>query len=168
MPTFGQHSRALLTLVLSAGLPFAIVSTTACGNPTGVTDRVTTDGIRYTSEPSQVSETPLLLVDTVLVTNVSQHATSITYGGCVVSMRAYRSADRSGAPVYDQAARQACLDILNRELLAPGGSTTFVGSVSAAGLKAAGVPPGHYWFASVVLVNDATTELAAGDANFSP
>ena len=168
MPTFSQSRRSLVTLVVSTGLAFAILSTAACGNPAGVIERVAVDGVRYTSEPFLVSATPLLLVDSIVLTNVSQHTANITYGGCVVSMRAYRSSDRSGAPVYDQASYEACLDILSRSLLAPGDSLTFVGSISAGGLHAAGVPPGHYWFASVVLVNGATTELAAGDANFSP
>jgi hypothetical protein len=167
MPTFGQSNRTLLSLVASASLAFAIVSVTACGNPTGVTERVTTAGVRYTSEPSVVTETPLVLVDTVVLTNVSQHSASVTYSGCVVLMRAYRSADRSGAPVYDQANEEACLAYVARLGLAPGASATFVGSLSGAGLQAAGVPPGHYWFASVVLVNDTKIELAAGDANFS-
>ena len=52
MPTFGQYSRSLLTLAVSASLAFAIATTTACIDPTGVTDRVTTDGLRYTSAPS--------------------------------------------------------------------------------------------------------------------
>lgn len=168
MPTFGQFSRSLLTPVVSAGLAFAIASTTACIDPTGVTDRVTTDGLRYTSAPSLVSATPLVLLDSIVVTNVSPHTIFFSYGACVVSMRAYQSADRSGTPVYNQAAHQACLDFLEGMQLAPGGSITFEGSLSAAGLQAAGVPPGHYWFASVLLVNGGKVELAAGDANVSP
>ena len=165
MPTFGQFSRSLLTPVVSAGLAFAIGTTTACLGPTGPTDRVTADGLRYTSAPSELSATPLVLLDSIVITNVSRHTISFSYGGCVVSMRAYRSADRSGTPVYNQAAHQACLANLNGIDLAPGAGISFVGSLSAAGMQAAGVPPGHYWFTSVLLVNDEKIELAAGDAN---
>jgi hypothetical protein len=151
-----------------AALALAIVSATACGNPTGVVPRETVGGLRYTSEPSLVSETPLLLIDHIVIKNVSRHTQFLSSGVCPTGMRAYRSADRRGAPVYDAEPGVDCIDLLVKVRLASDSSVTFGASVSAADLRAAGVPGGHYWFASVLNMNGGVIELAASDASFSP
>jgi hypothetical protein len=168
MSTFRRPSRALLIFVVSTGLALAIVSATGCGNPTGVESRETIGGVRYTSEPSLVSETPFLLTDAIVIKNVSRHSKFLSSGECPVGMRAYRSADRSGAPVYDVEPGVDCIDVLVGRWLAPDSSITFGESVAAADLRAAGVQGGHYWFASVLAMNGHVIELAAGDATFSP
>ena len=151
-----------------AALALAILSATACRSPTGVPEQETLDGARYTSYPSLSSDTPFVLIYSVVVKNVSRHTQFFTSGACPVGMRAYRSADRLGAPVYDAEPGFACIAVGVEWRLPPDSSATFGGSVSAADLRAAEVPAGHYWFASVLKLNGGVIELAAGDATFSP
>lgn len=149
------------------GLALAILTAVGCGNPTGVPERETVSGVRYTSTPSLSGDTPFVLIDSVVVKNISGHTKSFSSGVCPMSIRAYRSADRSGGPVYDQGPPYPCIAPVVEWQLAPDSSTIFVESVSAARLRAAGVPPGHYWFAAVLSLNGGVIELAAGDASFS-
>jgi hypothetical protein len=150
-----------------AALALAIAGATAC-NPTGVVSHETIGSLRYTSEPSLVSETPLLLIDHIVIKNVGRHTQFLSSGVCPTGMRAYRTADRRGAPVYDEIPGADCISLAVAVPLAPDSSMTFGAAVSAAQLQTAGVPAGHYWFAGVIDMNGGVIELAAGDATFSP
>ncbi len=125
---------------------------------------------------------PRALVTRVGATNATDRSVYLEYGACSLALRAYRTPDRTGVPVWrSETARPpgydgpiACLTYLATRLLTPGAgmrAPEHTLSVPVAEILGDTLPDGRYYFTAVLTFVDAggsgqadTVRLLAGDA----
>jgi hypothetical protein len=124
------------------------------------------------------------LADTVLratgsVTNTTTRPIRIQFGACALVLRAYRSADRTGRPVWDSRQREpwagsygyGCPAYLATRTLAPGQTIRpheFAARFPLAEILADSLPDGRYYFSASLRINHAhTPEFPAGSLRLS-
>jgi hypothetical protein len=115
---------------------------------------------------------PMIVLVTVTVTNVSQHAAALNVlgGNCEVLMRVYAHHVPPKRPVYDASGPGvACYVPVNHLGLTPGQSVTLQ---SASGGPGVYLPPGRYDLAAIISVSDSTgtqrVEVPAGSVRMPP
>jgi hypothetical protein len=124
------------------------------------------------------------LVDTVLyatarVSNAGTRAVYLEYGDCVLSLRAYRTPDRTSPPVWRSEARAtwdgaqsyACLSYLAVTTLAPGATANPLERelrIPVIEVLGDSLPNGRYYFSGTLNLNSARTpEVPAGSAELA-
>ncbi|HEX7049009.1 MAG TPA: BsuPI-related putative proteinase inhibitor [Longimicrobiales bacterium] len=123
------------------------------------------DGISYSAE-TRVQETfPVTLRTEATLTNTTNERRTVNLpGGCPVTLRAYRDANRSAPPAWDQAKDLICTMQLAIVELDPGESRRFSTSVSAAEILGDSLPPGDYHLTAVLRPDNRVVEVPAGSA----
>jgi hypothetical protein len=108
------------------------------------------------------------------IRNDRTESVTLDYGACNVSLAAYATAERRGAPVWQSFASEpwegtygrGCIAIAIQSTLAPGAELS-LGSYSSRVIEILGdsLPNGHYWFAATVAVGSGPKgiTLPAGD-----
>ena len=110
----------------------------------------------------------------VSFTNTNTQPVRLEYGACAVTLLAYRTAARSGAPAWNSSRWQGpngfghvCLLYLAISLLDPratGSPREFSPTFSAAEMLGDSLPAGHYYFKVLASLNWRSVEVVAGDA----
>ncbi len=135
----------------------------------------TAEGLALRAETWVVKGAPDTVRTAAIVTNTSQQPVRVEHGSCVLRVRVYATAARSGRPAWDSERRRrktsVCEDILNIPTLAPGESfprERFALRISERDLLGDSLRTGNYHFAvSLALIRD-TFHLAAGNAYLAP
>jgi hypothetical protein len=115
---------------------------------------------------------PMIVLVTVTVTNVSQHAAALNVlsGNCEVLLRVYAHHIPPKKPAYDASGPGiSCYVPVSHYGLTPGQSVTLQ---SASGGPGVYLPPGRYDLAAIVSVSDSTgtqrVEIPAGSVKMLP
>jgi hypothetical protein len=116
---------------------------------------------------------------TASITNTTSRPIYLEYGDCALSVRAYRTADRSGEPAWRSEFRAPwagyggydCLAYLATATVAPGATfqpREFQLAVPVIEILGDSLPDGRYYFSASLRLNFArTAEFPAGSANLS-
>jgi hypothetical protein len=110
----------------------------------------TLNGIRFEAVNGGVNDWgPAVFQVRVTVTNTLPHDTVLEMlsGNCAAVLRVYRTADRSGEPVYDAARGAECYVPKIRTLLPPDSSLTLASAADGPSLD---LPPGRYYLSALV------------------
>lgn len=147
----------------------------ACGGPGPVGDgepgpgggpqrQVTVGGVTY-SAVTRIAETaPVTVYATARAKNTSSGRQEVTFpDGCVVLLRAYRDAARTGAPAWDQQRGVACTMQLVTMSLAPGETREFLARATADQILGDSLPAGRYYFTALLRPDGQAVEVPAGD-----
>ena len=130
--------------------------------------QMTVEGVTYTAEVRIAETAPPTVYATARVENRSSSRQDITFpDGCVVLLRAYRDAARTGAPAWDQQQGAICTMQLVVLDLAPGESREFQASVRADEILGDSLPAGRYYFTALLRPNGRVVEVSAGEAELS-
>lgn len=134
--------------------------------PGGMAQRqVTVEGVMYTAETRIAETAPPTVYATARAENTSSSRQEVTFpDGCVVLLRAYRDAARTGAPAWDQQQGVMCTMQLVELSLAPGESREFLASARADQILGDSLPAGRYYFTAVLRPNGRVVEVPAGEA----
>ena len=127
------------------------------------------DGVTYTADVAVMESFPVQLRPSLTLENNNPAPTEIVFNnGCVVLMRAYRSAARSGRAEYDQTRAFGCTAALVEVELSPGARRSFDGStVSAADVLGDSLPEGRYYLSVVASPFGQEIEIAAGSVDLA-
>lgn len=126
------------------------------------------DGVTYAAETAILETFPVQLRTRVTLTNRGTARQQVELpGGCTVLLRAYRSADRSGSPAWDQSRQAVCTMQLLLLDLEPGESAEFQGRADAREILGDSLPAGRYYLTAVLRPNGKEVELAAGEAELA-
>jgi hypothetical protein len=111
----------------------------------------------------------------VSFTNTSAKPVPVEFGGCVVSLLVFRTADRSGTPAWDSNRRRGpngltnvCLTYLVMTTLAPGQTGSpkeYNPTFAVADMLGDSLPEAHYYFKVRASLSSRAVELVAGDAD---
>lgn len=127
------------------------------------------DGIAYRAETRVMESHPVQLHTTATVTNTTQQAREIEFpDGCTVLIRAYRTAERSGAPAWDQQRVAVCTMAIQIVRLAPGESREFGMHAGAAEILGDSLPAGRYYLTALLRPDGDRVEVPAGEAELAP
>jgi hypothetical protein len=120
--------------------------------------------LRIAARSEVVGQAPRSLRTTVVVVNTGTRTVQFEHGACTPVLRLYRTADRSGPPVWRSEYRRpagvpntsyACPDILLGKVLPPGDSAMFTATVPLAEVLADSLSAGTYAVgAELELLND--------------
>lgn len=165
--------KRIVMTILAVGCTAAACSqngtpTQVLGEPTFSNSR-TVDGIEYRAAANVRESFPVQILAAVTLTNTADEPARIELpGGCTVLLRAYRDADRSGSPAWDQARSVACTMQLLQLDLAPGDSTRFdAPAVRGDEILGDSLPDGRYYLSAVIRPDRQVVELAAGFADLA-
>jgi len=119
---------------------------------------------------TEVSAPPAATAKAVVrVTNTVDEAVTLEpAGGCVLLLKAFTNADRSGTPVWDQTNTVSCTGVFQAITLGPGQTHDFQLAVPVSEIVNGTRPAGHYYFTAVLRLNHEAIELPAGDAELAP
>ena len=132
------------------------------------TGQVTAEGVTYTAETRIAETAPVTMYTTVRVENTSSGRQEVTFpDGCVVLLRAYRDAARTGAPAWDQQRGVACTMQLVTMSLAPGESREFLARATADQILGDSLPPGRYYFTALLRPAGRAVEVPAGEGELA-
>jgi hypothetical protein len=124
------------------------------------------DGLTYRAETHVMADRPTQLHVQATVTNTATSERRVEFpDGCVVLLRAYRNAERSGAPSWDQRNAVACTMAIQVARIAPGRSESFETTASAPEILGDSLPAGRYYFTAYFRPAGQEVEVLAGDAN---
>jgi hypothetical protein len=138
------------------------------GADAGPPQRAAVGGVTYSAETRIAETAPVTVYATARVENTSSTQQEVTFpDGCVVLLRAYRDASRTGAPAWDQQQGAVCTMMLVQVSLAPGESREFVASVRADEILGDSLPAGRYYFTAVLRPDGQRVEIAAGKAELA-
>ncbi len=153
----------------AAGL--MVAGAAACGSPV--------DGLRsgppggeaisYSARTVLLESYPVQIRTWVDVRNDASTPQTVEFpDGCVVVIRAYRDAARTGAPAWDQFRRVGCRMAIVPVTVQPG-ETEQIGAptVSARDVLGDSVPDGRYWLSAVIRPGGERLELPAGQADLA-
>jgi hypothetical protein len=105
----------------------------------------------------------------LLVTNKSQGAFDINYGGCWAFVQLFASADLTKTPIFDSGALgAACTLESSRVTIGPNQTGSLVGQYPVATILDLGVARGHYFVALRVAPNDSARQIFAGQIDLQP
>jgi hypothetical protein len=131
------------------------------------------DQLAYRGETRLEGAAPTRLVTEVTVTNTGRERVRIEYGACSIWIRAYRTADRSGPPAWDQvrhprigAARVCAMYLAVREL-GRGESFSpheFRAPIPVPEILGDSLPAGRYHLVARVHLNGFAVDVPAGEA----
>ena len=129
----------------------------------------TVDDVTYIADTRVMESFPVQLRSYVVVENRTSEEVSITMpDGCEVFLRAYRTADRSGEPAWDESRVAVCTLALQQITLAAGETIEFTGStISASQILGDSLPAGRYYFSALVRPDGQAVELEAGEAELA-
>ncbi len=129
----------------------------------------TLGGVVYQADTRIMESFPVQLRSIVTVENRTSDEVTITLpDGCAVLLRAYRTADRTGDPAWDESRAVACTMALQEIVLAPGAAKELTGStISAAHILGDSLPAGRYYLTAVVRPNGQLVEMEAGEADLA-
>jgi len=163
----GRRTRVLLLAALAACGPTGSSDGGAQPNPDdGPRRQVTVEGVTYTAEARIAETAPPTVYVTARVQNTSSSRQDVTFpDGCVVLLRAYRDAARTGAPAWDQQQGVMCTMQLVELSLAPGESREFLASARADQILGDSLPAGRYSFTAVLRPNGQAVEVPAGEGD---
>lgn len=143
------------------------------GDPIGAEDPQQTevvDGVAFSAQARVMESFPVQIQPVLSVRNTGSGAAEVVFpDGCVALLQVYRTAARTGAPVWDQSRTVGCTMALVPAKLAAGETREFRGpTVSAAEILGDSLSAGTYHF-SVVTRPDRTgrVALAAGSASLA-
>lgn len=146
----------------------------ACGpgsapeRPGPAPSAVVVEGISYAAETLIMESFPVGLNTTATLTNTTGEARRVTFpDGCVVLIRAYRDAARSGEPAWDQARAVMCTQALVEADLAPGASVQYRNTARANEILGDSLPAGTYYLTAALRPNGRVVEVPAGQAELS-
>ena len=122
----------------------------------------TSGGITYRAETLVLESYPVQLRTIVTATNGTAAPVKLHTGGCEAFIRAYRTADRSGTPAWDQRYAVACTKILKTFDFGPGQSVKLTMGTTARDILGDSLPNGRYYL-SVVPATDESVVVPAGD-----
>ena len=127
------------------------------------------DGVAYTADVAVMESFPVQLRPSLTLENDNAAATEVVFNnGCIVLLRAYRSAARSGRAEYDQTRTYGCTAALVEVELSPGARRSFDGStVSAAEILGDSLPAGRYHLTVVTSPFGREIEIAAGSVDLA-
>lgn len=134
----------------------------------------TADGLALRAETRVIDAAPDTLRTTVQVTNATDRPLRVKHGACALRLRAYRTPERTGRPVWASEWRRKpgwgeydCEMILYIPELAPGDSfprERFMLQLPVPEFLGDSLRKGRYYFAAIIRLNFDTTTLVAGDA----
>ena len=129
-------------------------------------DSRSVDGIVYSAETAIAESFPVQLYVTVSATNSTGDAAQLVFpDGCIVMLRAYDDAERSGEPAWDQSRLVGCTAAIEERTI-PGGSTIELrGASDARDVLGDSLPDGRYWLSAVLRPNGDVVEVPAGSAD---
>ena len=126
------------------------------------------EGIQYKAETAILESFPVQLATTVKLTNTGNSPRQVTFpDGCVVLIRAYRTAERTGEPAWDQSRVVACTMALVEVALAPGESREFQARTDAGLILGDSLPDGRYYFSALLRPDGRALEVPAGEADLA-
>lgn len=122
--------------------------------------------LRMSAHSEVVGQAPRMLRTTVTLRNTGTHPVQFEHGACTPDLRLYRTAERSGQPVWRSELRKppgapansfgyACPAVLHGRVLAPGDTAQFTPMIPLAEVLADSLPAGLYYAtAELTLLND--------------
>lgn len=137
-----------------AGLGLALAACSA-GSATAPAAAVSRNGLtngltfEATSEVAPAAPVPAVRT-TVTVRNTAAQPVTVEEGGCIVQIKLYREAGRTGAPAWNQGVTQNCTAALRYRTFQPGEDATYRAVARLAELREAGLAPGRYYVTAMV------------------
>jgi hypothetical protein len=131
------------------------------------------DQLAYRGETRLEGTAPTRLLTEVTVTNTGRQRVRIEYGACSIWLRAYRTADRSGPPAWDQirhpriGAHRPCAMYLAVRELGRGESFSpneFRTAIPVPEILGDSLPAGRYHLVARVHLNGFAVDVPAGEA----
>ena len=145
----------------------------------GGRSRAQVTGLEFHASSSVEGVAPASLVTGVTITNRNAAPVDLQFGACALKLRAYRSPDKSGKPVwyselaglpFIKHAQQMCILMLYHRTLAPGqsiGAPTFGSKIPTYEILADSLPEGRYYFTAQLELNNQLFTFDAGSAVIS-
>lgn len=132
---------------------------------TGTPDRNRTVGdIEFSAETLVMESFPVQLRTVVTARNASPNPVRITFpDGCIVILRAWRGAARSGDPAWEQQA--VCTMALVPVDFAPGETKTFTNETDAREILGDSLPDGRYLLSAFMRPDGERIDVPAGAAD---
>jgi hypothetical protein len=125
-------------------------------------------GIRYTAETMILESFPVQLRTVVTMTNPGDRERVVEMpGGCPVTLRAYRTPERSGAPAWDQSREIVCTMQLMIVRLAPGERREITGRADAREVLGDSLANGLYHLTALAFPDRGVVEIPAGEAELA-
>ncbi len=125
------------------------------------------EGLSYHAETQLTDTAPRQLRTEVTVTNTSNRRVRIEYGHCALSIRAYRTPERSGKPAWDERRLgRPCPLYLAGNTLRPGESISpsqFRSSIPVPEILGDSLPEGRYYFSANLELNGQMAAIPAGE-----
>jgi hypothetical protein len=102
--------------------------------------------------------------------NQSKSDETVSFAGCWSFLQLYRTADRTGAPVFDTESTTHDCDASSQVKLTPkaGSAASLSSQIDFAMLKKEGVPPGHYYLSVRIAPNGEQSVVPAGELTVAP
>jgi hypothetical protein len=156
---FGRIVGALaISLALGACGPVATP-----GTP-GVAGTQVVDGFGYRAQSVELPAQPRQVDVAVTVMNMLQRERQLEFpDGCIVLIRAYRDAARSGVPAWDQQRQAACTQAIQRVTFGAGEARFYRATVSVPDILGDTLAPGRYHFTALLRPAGRRVEVPAGD-----
>ncbi|MBA2244306.1 MAG: hypothetical protein H0W11_05085 [Gemmatimonadetes bacterium] len=124
-------------------------------------------GLSYRAETQVTGTAPRQLRTEVTVTNTSSQRVRLEYGHCALSIRAYRTPERSGRPAWDERLLgRPCPAYLAGSTLRPGESVSpsqFRSSIPVREILGDSLPEGGYYFSASLALNWQMATMPAGE-----
>lgn len=138
-------------------------------SPSSRQGSIMTEGdLRYVAETAIMESFPVQLATTVTASNVGSRPAALEFpDGCPVLLRAYRTADRSGRPAWDQANETFCTMAIQQFTINPGESRRFTTRTDAREILGDSLPNGRYYLTAVLRKSGGPLELTAGEADLA-
>jgi hypothetical protein len=131
--------------------------------PIGSPQTTVVNDITYRVEPFSELTVPVTVGATAAVSNRTERRRTVTFpDGCVVLLRAYRDADRSGAPAWDQRRAVMCTQAIVQARLDPDDSVEYSARATAREILGDSLPGGRYYFTAYLRPDGRVVELPAG------
>jgi len=103
------------------------------------------------------------------IANTGATVDTVTSGACWGNLRLYVDSARATAPAFDSGSLAvACPLFLRVQPLGPGNTLSLTGSAFVTDMVAAGLMPGRYYAALVVIPNGTMTIVPAGQVTIAP
>lgn len=158
--------------VIFAAMLAACSSDTAAGPATsvswnGLALEAASEISTVPAPPSRTPQPALVpgLRTTVTLRNTTNEAVTVKDGSCMVGIKLYRDATRSGAAAWDQGATENCAAALRYRTFQPGEAATYESVAVLAEIREAGVPVGRHYVTATVRLDVPAVVVSAGEVD---
>lgn len=152
------------TRLLSLLLPGVIACSSGGDSVTDAPSTVHVVGdVEYSAETAIMESFPVQLATTVTLRNTSNADLELLFGdSCVVRLRAYGNAERSGEPAWDQSRSMGCVAMIFEDTIPAGDTVQYRARSDGYEILGDSLPDGRYWLSAVLDPAGERVEVPAG------